>query len=147
MKTYLHFNDPKADRYLLREIESEDRQRRLNAAFLARNSSSAEVHQALLALLENNTFDPEFEVRTIIIKSLATIGDPQFLPILRRVLQGRSLLHPTLFKQYKTLIIQSFDQYPVQDVQPILNALAVESKGEFVDFARSVLSRLTRKGV
>jgi hypothetical protein len=115
---------------------------------LARNSRSDEVHQALLALLpalEKNGFDTEFELRTVIIKSLAEFADESFLPALREALKGRNLLRPTLFSQYKALIIRSFSRYPVHAVQPILNELATENKGEFVDFARSVLTRLKRK--
>lgn len=145
MKTYLHFADPKADRYLIRELEAEDPQRRRNAAFLARNSKSTEVHKSLLGLLGNNVYDPEYETRTVVVKSLGEIGSPEFLPALRQALKGRSLLHPTLFSQYKKLIVNSLSLYPAQAVQPILNELAAEKKGEFVDFARSVLVRLKRK--
>ena len=145
MKTYLHFNDPKADRYLTQELQADDPQRRLNAAFLARNSKSSEVHAALLGLLESNSLDPEYATRSVVVKSLAEIGNPQFLPVLRRALKGRSLLHPTLFSQYKQLIINSFSKYPAQAVQPILNEIAAEKKGEFADFARSMLVRLKRK--
>ncbi len=146
MKTYLHFDDPKADRYLLRELQAEDAQRRLNAAFLARNSKSSEVHKSLLGLLEGSAYDPEYETRSVAVKSLAEIGNPKFLPALHKALKGRSLLHPTLFSQYKKMIINSFSRYPAQAVQPILNELAAEKKGEFVDFARSVLVRLKGKG-
>lgn len=142
MKTYLHFNDPKADRYLLRELQDEDPLRRRNAAFLARNSSSSEVHQLLVEQLGNSALDPEFTTRSVIVKSLAEIGNPDHLPALRASLKGRSIMHPTLFKQFKELVVRTFSRYPAQAVQPILNELAAENKGEFVEFARSVLARL-----
>jgi hypothetical protein len=150
LKTYQHFKDPKADRYLLRELKNAQQQRQLNAAFLARNSRSAEVHQALLTLLvelEKTGKDPEYKLRSLIVKSLAEIGDPGFLPVLHEALKGRNLLRPAIFTEYKTLIVQSLSRYPAQAVQPILNALATESKGELVGFARSVLARLKGKGI
>jgi hypothetical protein len=148
LKTYQHFNDPKSDRYLLRELQVEDLQRQRNAAFLARNSKSAEVYQALLdslPRLESAGLDPDYELRTVMVKSLAEIADPGFLPVLHAALKGRNLLRPALFNQYKTLIVRSFSRYPAHAVQPILNELATEKKGEFVDFARSVLARLKGK--
>jgi hypothetical protein len=148
LKTYQHFNDPKTDRYLLHELQTKSLQRQLNAAFLSRNSSSPDVYQALLTLLvelENSGFDPDYELRMEIVKSLAEIGNETSLPILHQALKGRSLLRPTLFTQYKSLIVRSFSRYPGHAVQRILNALANEGKGDMVDFARTVLARLKRK--
>ncbi len=147
LKTYQHFNDPKADRYLLHELRVNNSQRQQNAAFLARNSRSAEVHQELLTLfieLEKSGFDPDYELRTVFVKSMGEIGAELFLPALHQALKGRSLLRPTLFNQYKGLIVQSFLKYPPHAVQSILNRLAAEGRRDLVEFSCSVLARWKR---
>ena len=146
MKTYLHFNDPKADQYLVREMQCDDMQRRKNAALLARNSKGPAVHQELINIITTGRSDPEYELRAIALKSLAEIGDPNFIPSFEPVLASRNLLRSGLHKQFKANILRSLVKYPPAAVHPFLKRLVAQSKGDFVDIASQVLRRLPKGG-
>ena len=142
MKTYLHFKDPKADRYLIREMQGDDLERRKNAALLASNSSSPAVYQELINIVLEGRADPEYELRTIALKSLADIADPNFLPSLKGALTTRNLFRPGLHKEFKVNLLRTLLKYPPDAAHAFLTELAEQPKGEMVDTARQVLRRL-----
>lgn len=144
MKTYLHFKDPKADQYLIREVQSEHLERRKNAALLARNSENPAVHQELINILIEGRADPEYELRAIAMKSLAEIADPNFLPSLKKVLSTRNLFRPVMHKDFKINILRSLIKYPADAAHAFLTELAEQPKGELAVPARQVLQRLPR---
>ena len=144
MKTYLHFKDPKADRYLVQEMLGDQIERRKNAALLARNSSSPAVHQELINILIEGKADPDYELRTIAIQSLAEIADPNFLPSLKKSLSSRNLFRPVLHKEFKVNILRSLVRYPVSAARTFLTELAEQPKNELANPARQVLRRLPR---
>ena len=145
MKTYLHFKDPKADLYLIREMQSDDMLRRKNAALLASNSSSPAVHQELINIVLEGRNDPEYELRTVALKSLADIADPNFLPSLRQALGTRSLFRPGLHKEFKINLLRSLTRYPHDAARDFLLEIAEQPRGELADTAHQVLRRLQKR--
>jgi HEAT repeat protein len=145
MKTYLHFKDPKADLYLIREMQSDDINRRKNAALLANNSSSPAVHQELINIVTEGRDDPEYELRSIALKSLAEIADPNFIPSLEKALTSRNLFRPGLHKEFKINLLSSLVKYPPHATRELLTRQANEPKGELADTARQVLRRLPKR--
>ncbi len=145
MKTYLHFKDPKADLYLIREMRGDDLERRKNAALLASNSSSPAVYQELINIVLEGRADPEYELRTIALKSLADIADPNFLPSLKDALATRNLFRPGLHKEFKVNLLRTLIKYPPEAAHAFLTELAEQPKGELVDTARQVLRRLPKR--
>ena len=146
MKTYLHFNDPKADRYLIQEMQSAQMERRKNAALLGRNSSNPAVHQELINILIEGHDDPEYELRAVALKSLAEIADPNFLPSLKQALSTRNLFRPGLHKEFKINILRSLVKYPLEAARTFLTEYAEQTKGDLADPANQILRRLPKGG-
>ncbi len=142
LKTYRHFKDPKFDRYLQRELQHEDPERRKNAAFLARHSKGALVHRELLGLLGRGRSEADYAIRSVAVKSLAEIGDAAFLPAMQAACATRNLLRPAQHKKFKTEILRSLVHYPAHAARPWLAELAADPKGEFADLARRLLASL-----
>lgn len=145
MKTYLHFEDPKADLYLIREMQGDDLERRKNAALLASNSRNPAVYQELINIVLEGRADPEYDLRTVALKSLADIADPNFLPSLKIALATRNLFRPGLHKEFKVNLLRSLIKYPPEAAHAFLSELAEQPKGEMVDTARQVLRRLPKR--
>jgi len=145
LKTYLHFNDPKTPQYLLRELSSEEIERRKSAAFLARNCAPPPVRLRLSQLLNETANDPDYEVRKIAAKTLADLGDPVCLPEIRKVLLSRNLLRPVLHKEFREQLFSSLPRFPKAAVLPLLEELAADKKGDFATISQQILLS-TRRG-
>jgi len=144
MKTYLHFKDPKADLYLIKEMQCDSLERRKNAALLGRNSSNPAVHQELINILIEGRDDPEYELRAIALKSLADIADPNFLPSLKQALATRNLFRPGMHREFKANILRSLIKYPTEEARAFLHEYAEQPKSDLAGPARQVLQRLPK---
>ena len=144
LKTYLHFNDPKTPQYLLRELGSDQIERRKSAAFLARNCAPPAVRLRLGELLTDTGNDPDYEVRKMAANTLAELGDPVSLPELRKVLLSRNMLRPVLHKEFREQIFASLPRFPKAAVLPLLEELAAEKKGDFAIISQQILQSIRR---
>lgn len=112
MRTFLHFNDPRADRYLLKELESNDPSILLNVARLAANSENADVARNLSEVLNRKLFKESDEnIKSVVIKSLAEIARPEALPAVARFLHSRSLLRSIKGDNLKVEAVKSLSRY------------------------------------
>ena len=144
LKTYLHFQDPRAVRYLLKELAENDLQRRLNAVQMARRCHDREVIHRLLQILEGSLSERDLPLHEAIVKTLGEIGDVVALPRLEKLLERRSLLHPLLQKQLKTAIVRSLDNYSDGAGRPLLQRLA-RGGGELGRLAAILAGRPAQK--
>ncbi len=142
MKTYLHFNDPKADRYLLKELAAADLERKLNAVRLCGGSRSAEVLREVVNLLFLKRGGEElFELKKGAIKALAEIGNPAVLTDLEEFLDSKNLRNPILHNRLKSAIVRSLGGYSSPKARALLERLAVGKKGELARLAEGLLAR------
>lgn len=112
MRTFLHFNDPRADRYLLKELDSNDPGVLVNAARLAANSRSPDVACKLVDVLSRKLLREKDEnVKSSVIKALAEMALPEALPGLGRYLHSRSLLQTMQGNALKVEVVQSLARY------------------------------------
>jgi len=112
MRTFLHFKDPRADRYLLKELDSSDPGVLLNAARLAANSSSPEVAGKLAELLNRKLLkETDDSIKSVVIKSLAEMALPEALPGLGQFLHSRSLLRSLQGNSLKVEAVTSLGRY------------------------------------
>ncbi len=144
MKTYLHFGDPRATRYLLKELEQQDLRRRHNAVLLARRCHDRQVVHRILDLLEAGLSENEFEFKRAAVKTLAEIGDPVALPRLENLLEKTYLLHPLLYRRLKLEIVASLGAYPAASTAQLLQRLAA-GQGEIAELAATHLPVANRK--
>ncbi len=112
MRTFLHFNDPRADRYLLKELDSNDPGVLLNAARLAANSNSSDVARKLSEILNRKLLkEADENIKGVVIKSLAEMALPEALPALGRFLHGRSLMQSLKGNSLKVEAVKSLCRY------------------------------------
>jgi len=145
MKTYLHFGDPRATRYLLKELESSDLKRRHNAVLLARRCHDRQIIHRILDLLEDGISERDFELKRAAVKTLAEIGDPVALPRLEGLLEKKSLLHPILYRRLKLEIVRSLPAYPAASTGRLLQRLAVSGQSELAAAALAQQRTLARE--
>lgn len=143
LKTLVHFCDPLAEKQLLLNLESQDREVLLETITLAVHCSSQLVLDRLTRLLAQGSLQQsDYELKRVIVIALGEAGRVEALPELARLLASRSLLHPVFMTRLKTDVIQSLEQYPPSLVRPLLQRLA-GTGGEVARQAAQVLHKLT----
>ena len=125
LKTLLQAGDPIAQRQILRDIESPDRETQLTAISLTDHNSSPDIARKLLALVTSGGYTAvECELKTAAVQALGEIGRSEILPELVKVLASRSLLAFKALNRLKIDIIRSLERYPAKAVLPLLERLS-----------------------
>ena len=117
--------DTIAQRQLLRDMDSDDRETRLAAIHLVDKTSSLEMAQKLADILSDGGYSSaEYEIKAACVKALAEIGRPEVLPTLVKILRAYSLLAGKNLNRLKVDIVRSLERYPSEDALPILEQLS-----------------------
>ena len=128
LKSLMLIGDPMAQRQVLRDLESPDRETQLIAINLADRNSPTEMIRKLLFLVNSGGYTAvECELKAAAVHALGEIGRPEILPELAKVLAARSLLAFKALNRLKIEIIRSFERYPVAASIPLLERLATGS--------------------
>lgn len=126
LRTFLHYHDPSAERQILYDMDSSDRETQLSAIFLAEKSRSNDVFKKLLAIVAKSGFSGiEYELKSAAVHTLAEIGRVDALPELAKVLASKSLLNSRPLNKLKIDIVRSLGHYPPEVARPIMEKLAV----------------------
>jgi len=122
----LQFHDPAAERQIIQDLDSPDRETQLSAIHLAERSRSADVFKKLLAIINRSGFSIiECELKSAAVHSLAEIGRVDAIPELARVLSSWSLLNARPLSRLKIDIVRSLCNYPPAVAAPILKKLSL----------------------
>ncbi|MDD2501473.1 MAG: HEAT repeat domain-containing protein [Geobacter sp.] len=125
LKILLQAGDPVAQRQVLRDLESPDRETQLIAISLVDHNSPPEMARKLMLLVTSGGYTAvECELKSAAVQALGEIGRPEMLPELVKVLASRSLLAFKALNRLKIDIIRSFERYPPQTVLPLLERLS-----------------------
>lgn len=125
LKLLIQSGDPVAQRQVLRDLDSSDRETQLIAINMADRNSPPEMMRKLLALATGGGYTAvECELKSAAIQALAEIGRSEILPELVKVLTSRSLLAFKALNRLKIDIIRSLDRYPAKTVLPLLEKVA-----------------------
>lgn len=125
LKSLLILGDQMAQRQVLRDLDSPDRETQLNAISMADRSSPPEMSRKLLALVAGGGFTVvECELKSAAIQALGEIARPEVMPELAKVLAARSLLSYKALNRLKLDIVRSFERYPESAAMPLLERLA-----------------------
>ncbi|ACD95756.1 HEAT repeat domain-containing protein [Trichlorobacter lovleyi] len=125
LKLLIQSGDPVAQRQVLRDLDSSDREIQLIAINMADRNSPPEMMRKLLALATGGGYTAvECELKSAAIQALAEIGRSEILPELVKVLTSRSLLAFKALNRLKIDIIRSLDRYPAKTVLPLLEKVA-----------------------
>ncbi len=146
LKSLLMLGDQMAQRQVLRDLDSTDREVQLNAISMADRSSSAEMARKLLGLVTSGGFTVvECELKSAAIQALGEIGRPEVLPELVKLFALRSLLSFKALNRLKLDIVRSLERYPETAVRPLLERLAAGSD-EVARQAAESLKNLKNRG-
>lgn len=143
MRTFLHFKDPRADRYLLKELDSSDPAILLNVARLAANSHNPDVARKLSEILNRKRLkEADDTIKSVVIKSLAEMALPEALPAISQFLKSRNLLqsfsnHPLKVEAVKTLV-----RYKNQAAVDLADEIHRKASGELARAAGQVCLQL-----
>jgi hypothetical protein len=139
MRTFIHFNDPRADRYLLKELDSKDPAVLLQAARLAANSSSPAVATKLSEVLNRKLLkETDENVKSSAIKALAEMALPEALPGLRQFLHSRSLLQSFQSNSLKIEAVKTLIRYDSSDAVDLAEEVYRKASGELARAAGQV---------
>jgi hypothetical protein len=126
LKSLVMFNDPMAQRQVLRDLDSPDRETQLIAINMADRNSTPEMGRKLLLLVNSGGYSAvECELKSAAVHALAEINRPEILPELARILSARSLLAYKALSRLKLDVVRSLERYPVSAVLPLLERLSV----------------------
>lgn len=128
LRTFLHYHDPAAERQVLYDMDSPDRETQLSAIYLAEKSRSNDVFKKLLAIVAKPGFSSiECELKSAAVHTLAEIGRADALPELAKVLASKSLLNTRPLTKLKIDIVRSLGHYPPAIAKPIMEKLTAGS--------------------
>lgn len=125
LRILLTYNDPVAERQLLRDLESNDKEVRLAAIGMAEKSRSPDVFRKLLAIVAKSGLSQlDIELKSTAIASLKEMGREEALPELLKVLGSVNLIRAKALTRLKLDIVRSLEGYPPPSVLPILEKIA-----------------------
>jgi len=147
LKSLLLGGDPIAQRQVMRDLDSADRETQLAALSLVDRSSPPEMTAKLVQLLSTGGYSPvEYELKAACVQALAETGRPETLPELAKLLGSRSLLAFKTLNRLKADIVRSLDRYPPQATLPLLERLA-KGSDELASLASEQLKLVRSKTV
>jgi hypothetical protein len=125
LKSLMLVGDSMAQRQVLRDLESPDRETQLIAINMADRNSPSEMVRKLLLLVNSGGYTAvECELKAAAVHALGEIGRPEALLELAKVLAARSLIAFKALNRLKIEIIRSFERYPAAAALPLLERLA-----------------------
>lgn len=146
IRTFLHFKDPLADRFLLKKLDSNDLRILLSIARLAASSRSPEVARKLSEVLDRK-FPKEFDekIKSVVIQSLAEIARPEALPALSRFLLRGTLLQSASESSLKIAATKSLLLYNDPTAAALSQEVHQKFSGDLAWTAAQVSTRLNEK--
>jgi HEAT repeat protein len=125
LRTLLSYNDPIAERQILRDLDSGDKETRLAAISMAEKSRSHDVLRKLVAIIAKSGLSPlDLELKCAAVQSLKEIGHEDALPELLKVLGSVTLIRAKALSRLKLDIVRSLEGYPPKSALPILEKIA-----------------------
>ncbi|MBW2452323.1 MAG: hypothetical protein JRF07_08225 [Deltaproteobacteria bacterium] len=146
MRTFLKFKDPRADRYLLRELESKNPEIKLKAIKLAANSENSDVAKRLAHLL-NEKLPMEYDemLKTAALNSLNESNLSNVLPELSNFLLDRKLFKLNKMTTLKIKALSLIEKMETPEAGEIAAKVYISSSGELARVAGRVCLHINGK--
>lgn len=136
LKTAFHFNDPRADQVLLRELKRPPLPPTW-AIGMARHSRDANVFQHLQTLLCKTALSNDgMTVRLAAVATLGNIGNPMALNNLETVLFSFNFRHPSRHRRLQRRIVESLESYPQEATASIRRRLMRSARPDLAELRR-----------
>jgi hypothetical protein len=145
-RTLSHFQDPDAERMLLEDLSSQEKEVQRGAVQLAEDSQSPEVFNKLLELLNRRgVFGVHFDLKIEVIRALAEIGNPASLPHLERLLRSKNFLRRRAMNRLKAEVIRSLEFYPTQEAAILLEEFSSIRNHDLANLASQMLKNVQQR--
>lgn len=124
LNTLVMLHDAAAEKQVLRDLDSEDREALFAAISLAEKSLLPDIHKKLLAILSKGGLTQlEYELKSAVVKAIGELHRSEALPEFAKILGSTSLFRGKLLTRLKIDIIRALGNYPLQIVAPLLERL------------------------
>ena len=124
-RALLEFGDAGAERKLVQDLESPDRQTQLSALEVAGMTGADRILGTLHAMLARPGLSAkDLQVKIMVVQALGEIGNAATLPLLERLLGSMSLLRPSQLAKLKLETVSTLRRYPPQASLALLKKLA-----------------------
>jgi hypothetical protein len=145
LNTLVMLHDAAAEKQVLRDLESEDREILFAAITLSEKSRLPDIHKKLISILSKNGLSQlEYELKSAVVKALGEIRRAEALPEFAKILGSSSLFNNKLLTRLKIDIIRALEHFPLQTVSPLLERLC-SGKNEIAHQAQESLKNVRVK--
>lgn len=145
LSTLVMLHDAAAEKQVLRDLDSEDREIQFAAISLAEKSRLPDIHKKLVAMLNKGGLTQiEYETKSAVVKALGEIHRGEALPEFAKILGSSSLFNGKILSRLKVDIIKALELFPSQTVAPLLERLC-SGKDEVARQAQETLRTVKAK--
>lgn len=145
LSTLVMLHDTAAEKVVLRDLDSEDRETLFAAISLSERSRLPDIHKKLVALLSKGGLTQlEYELKSAVVKALGEIQRTEALPEFAKILASSSLFRNKFLTRLKIDIIRALEHFPLQTVSPLLERLC-SGKDELARQAQESLKNVKVK--
>lgn len=125
LSTLIMLQDPAAEKQILRDLDSPDRELQLTAIALSEKSHLPDIHKKLVALLSRSGLSQlDYELKSAVVKALGELHRSEALPEFAKILGSTSLFNSKLLTRLKIDIVRTLANYSLKEVSPLLERLA-----------------------
>jgi HEAT repeat protein len=145
LSTLVSLHDAAAEKQVLRDLDSEDREVLFAAISLSEKSCLPDIHKKLLTILSKGGLTQlEYELKSAVVKALGELRRSEALPEFAKILGSSSLFNTKTLSRLKIDIIRVLEFYPIQTVSALLERLS-SGKDEISLQARESLKSIKAK--
>jgi len=145
LSTLVMLHDTAAEKQVLRDLDSADRETLFAAVSLSEKSRLPDIHKKLLALLAKGGLTPlEYELKSAVVKALGELRRSEALPEFAKILGSSSLFNNKTLSRLKIDIIRALEYFPLQIVAPLIERLC-SGKDEIARQAQESLKNIKGK--
>jgi len=146
LKTFLHYEDDRANLFLIKALSSRNSTKLLSAVRLAANSSDPRVVGMLAKLLNKRlSGEQELEVKGLAIKAMEESATEAVLPELANFFFGRKMFGASKIESLKVPAVAILKQIGTVDAGIMAGQIAQNSSGELAKAAEEALAEIHRK--
>ena len=146
LKTFLHYEDDRANLFLIKALSGRNSAKLLNAVRLAANSHDLRVVGMLAKLLSKRlSGEQELEVKGLAIKAMEESATEAVLPELANFFFGRKLFGAGKTESLKVPAVAILKQIGTVDAGIMAGQIAQNSSGELAKAAEEALAEIHRK--
>lgn len=146
LKTFLHYEDDRANLFLIKALSGRNSAKLLTAVRLAANSRDSRVAGMLAKLLSKRlSGEQELEVKGLAIKAMEDLATEAVLPELANFFFGRKMFGACKVESLKVPAVAILKQIGTVDAGIMAGQIAQASSGELAKAAEEALAEIHRK--